>query len=156
MNCDQAFEVMTSSRGAHDRELHDHMGHCPRCREMHQTLEPALDLLRADAILSSSWDAASPEYDGVEIATRAARRLSAVDVPSHHRQTSLWGYFAAIVLGAGLVWTTFMMNPVALNMPQIHQGESTCLFREKPRTAGVTGQQMTQSCLACHAVTSSR
>jgi hypothetical protein len=156
MNCDQAFDVMTSSRGAHDSELHDHMQRCPRCREMHETLEPALGMLRADVLLSSTWEPQTGESEGLEIATRAARRLSTVEVIPDRGATSLRGYFGAIVLGAGLVWATFMMNPAAMSFPEVHRGQSTCLFRERPRTAGITGQQMTQSCLACHSVSGSR
>ncbi len=156
MNCDQAFDVMTSSRGAHDVDLLNHMDRCPRCREMHQTLEPALGMFRADALLGPSWESQSCELEGQEIATQAARRLSTTEAAPNRAAMSLWGYATAIILGACLVWGTFAMNPVALSLPEVHRGESTCLFQQKTRSARMTGQQMTRSCLACHAVTDSR
>ena len=44
MNCDQAFDCLTDSRRRHSAELERHLANCPRCRQMHDTLEPALDL----------------------------------------------------------------------------------------------------------------
>ena len=156
MNCDQAFDVMTSSHGACNADLHDHMGRCPRCREMQQTLEPALGMFRADALLHSTWESASIETEGLEIATRAARRLSTAAPLPNQRALSLWGYAGAIILGAGLVWTTFMMNPASLSLPEVHHGKTTCLYQKRSTVSGMTGQQMTESCLACHAVPGTR
>ena len=44
MNCDQAFDCLTDSRRRHSADLERHLAACPRCRQMHDTLEPALDL----------------------------------------------------------------------------------------------------------------
>lgn len=156
MNCDQAFDVMTSSRGARDPDLHDHMDRCPRCREMLQTLEPALGMFRADALLPPEWDSSVCELEGQEIATRAARRLSTVETTPDQRAMSLWGYAGSIILGAGLVWATFMMNPASLSLPEVHRNETACLYQKRPLVSGMTGQQMTESCLACHAVPGTR
>lgn len=152
MNCNQAFDLMTSRHGVCNAELHDHMDQCPRCREMRLTLEPALGAFRADALLHSPWEVMSDDREGSEIAVRAAQRLSAAESISNRSVMGLWGYAGAIVLGAGLVWATFMMNPSSLSMPEVHRGESTCLFQKRTRNSGMTGQQMTESCLACHSV----
>ncbi len=153
MNCDQAFDVLTGPRRASDRELLVHLAGCPRCREMQATLEPALGLFRADSAAVSSrspWEVAA---EGSEVATQAALKLTTSAAPPRGRMHSLWGYAAAVVLGAGLVWSTFALNPPAALAPTTRGSAQDCLYLADTRPAGMTGRQMTQSCLACHAVT---
>jgi hypothetical protein len=58
MNCNQAFELMTDPVGAASPALQRHLERCPRCRQMQQTLSPALDWLRsAEASLPDQTDA---------------------------------------------------------------------------------------------------
>jgi hypothetical protein len=42
MNCDEAFEAMTDPAGSRREDLHWHLGLCARCRELRETLAPAL------------------------------------------------------------------------------------------------------------------
>ena len=156
MNCDLAFEVLTGPRRASDRELLVHLSGCPRCREMQATLEPALGMFQADASASRNvnpWEVAS---EGTEVATQAARRLTTSTPTPHRETTNLWGYAAAVVLGAGMVWCTFALNPSAAMNPSVHHSKQDCLYFSEARPAGKTGQQMTQSCLACHALSDRR
>lgn len=153
MNCDQAFDVMTSSRRTSDTELLVHLSGCPRCREMQTTLEPALGMFHADsAELSrrSPWEVAA---EGTEVATHAARRLTTSVATPRQGHHGLWGYAAAVVLGAGLVWSTFALNPPTAHAPATLRSAQDCVYLADSRPAGMTGRQMTQSCLACHAVT---
>lgn len=153
MNCDQAFDVMTSSRRTGDTELIGHLSGCPRCREMQATLEPALGMFHADSAeisRRSPWEVAS---EGNEVATHAARKLTtSVETPrrGHH---GLWGYAAAVVLGAGLVWSTFALSPPTAATSAPPRSAQDCIYLADSRPAGLTGRQMTQSCLACHVVT---
>lgn len=152
MNCDQAFDVITSSRRTSDHELLVHLSGCPRCREMQVTLEPALGMFRADtpAITSRSpWEVAS---EGSDVATQAARKLTTSAHPPRQRLHSLWSYAAAMVFGAGLVWSTFALTPPTAVAPTARRSAQDCLLRADSRPTGMTGRQMTQSCLACHAV----
>lgn len=152
MNCDQAFDVLTGPRRASDRELLVHLAGCPRCREMQATLEPALGLFQADASAPRNvtpWEVAS---EGTEVATQAARRLTASPPTPRRGVSGLWGYAAAVVLGAGLVWGTYALNPPSTRRPSVHGSKAECLYLADSRPTGLTGQQMTQSCLACHAV----
>ena len=151
MNCDQAFDVMTSSERESDRDLNAHLARCPRCREMQQTLEPALGMFRGDeySIDSPSW---SPALDGNEIATQAARRLTSSPPISRRPAGHLWGYTASLLIGAGLLWCSFAMNPSSSALPEMYRNDTACQMNRYP--TGTTGRQMTQSCLACHAVAS--
>jgi len=152
MNCDQAFDVMTSSHRASDRGLHAHLDGCPRCREMRQTLEPALGMFRADALMTPSPDPWLAPPEGHDIATPAARRLTATELTIHRTHTSLWGYAGAIVVGSALVWWTVVGNPSTAVTPEVRRSETMCLFLNHSRPRGITAHQMTQSCLACHVV----
>ena len=44
MNCDQAFDHMTSSAAGESPALREHLANCPRCREMREVLSPAAAL----------------------------------------------------------------------------------------------------------------
>lgn len=152
MNCDQAFDVMTSSQRTSDRGLHAHLDGCPRCREMRQTLEPALGMFRADALLTQSPDPWLATPEGNDIATRAARRLTTAESLPHQSHISLWGYAGAIVLGATLVWCSILRTPSTSVSPAVRRAETLCHYLTNSRPRGITAHQMTQSCLACHAV----
>lgn len=45
MNCDRAFDLITSPSERHDPELQQHLQCCARCRDMAELFEPALHLL---------------------------------------------------------------------------------------------------------------
>jgi cytochrome c553 len=44
MNCDQAFDALTDTKLRGSDALTQHLDHCPRCRDMAEMLDPALDL----------------------------------------------------------------------------------------------------------------
>ena len=48
MNCDEAFDIFTMPDGLPNERLARHLANCPRCRQMKETLEPALALFDAD------------------------------------------------------------------------------------------------------------
>src|SRR5689334_17311931 len=45
MTCDEAFDALTDVTRARSEELERHLGHCPRCQQMREVLQPALALL---------------------------------------------------------------------------------------------------------------
>ena len=153
MNCDQAFDVMTSNRRESDRGLHTHLASCPRCRVMRETLDPALELFERESCAFREPEPWEVVPDANEIATRAARRLSTLEASQRPSGTSLWGYASAIVLGAGLVWFSMTRHPESSVTPSIHRGRTICQYMTDSRPKGISAQKMTQSCLACHAVT---
>ena len=52
MNCDQAFDALTDNNLRDSNELTQHLDSCPRCRDMADMLDPALDLF-ADVLETS-------------------------------------------------------------------------------------------------------
>ncbi len=153
MNCDQAFDVLTGPSRASDRELLVHLAGCPRCREMQDTLEPALGMFHADSAAitrRSPWEVAA---EGSEVATQAALQLTGAAHPPRRGLHSLWGYAAAVVFGAGLVWSMSALTPSTEMRPASQHTQEDCLYLADARPTGMTSRQMTQSCLACHVVT---
>src|SRR4051812_49066212 len=108
MNCDQAFDCLTDSGRRHSPQLEEHLAHCERCRQMQDTLEPALDLfdeLIPEPDLSGRVATAqtiAPE--SVRIAEQAAARLqSRSPRPPARRRASIVRYAAAAMVGALLM-----------------------------------------------------
>lgn len=115
MNCDIAFELMTEPQGGRSLALREHLERCPRCRQMQETLAPALEWL-ADAThdgtieFQSGFPAgstASPPAlpmvvtaESVAIAQQSAERLSVRCAPSKGR---IDRGIAVIVRSAALV-----------------------------------------------------
>lgn len=54
MNCDQAFDALTDNDLRGSNELIQHLDGCPRCRDMADMLDPALDLF--DDVLEASGE----------------------------------------------------------------------------------------------------
>ena len=62
MNCDLAFDCLTDPARRDSGELNDHLAQCPRCRDMAEALEPAIDLLsEVSSPETASLDGASFE-----------------------------------------------------------------------------------------------
>lgn len=72
MNCDQAFGALTDNNLRDSNELIQHLDNCPRCRDMADMLDPALDLF-ADVLEASGEfePSASSENSGNEYADSA-------------------------------------------------------------------------------------
>jgi len=58
MNCDEAFELITHPTDHNCEELQWHLQLCPRCRQMKETLAPALDTFQQ--ILDDTLDVDEP------------------------------------------------------------------------------------------------
>lgn len=81
MNCDQAFDAMTSSEWKSDTELEHHFSGCPRCREMAEVLSPLLtdlDDVREQLTSDSEGEQfAWNSFNSVSIARQTASQLGA-------------------------------------------------------------------------------
>src|SRR5688572_14840650 len=81
MNCDQAFDNLTDPARRSSPELSRHLASCARCRQMHETLAPALALFdhglaeEPDLIAVRSGYSA-PAGESVLLAEQAATRLA--------------------------------------------------------------------------------
>lgn len=148
MNCDQAFDQMTQLGGGADPELECHLASCRRCREMQETLSPAIRMFETDASprVSEPWQ--SETVSSTDLATQTARRLT--ETASRRSKVGLLiGYAASVLLGAGLVWGTLLLRP---DGPAAHAGwtRENCTYLVAHRPANISATQFMQNCLACH------
>ncbi|MGE0609896.1 MAG: hypothetical protein AB7O62_22590 [Pirellulales bacterium] len=125
MNCDQAFDHLTLTVPPADgHALAQHLAGCPRCRSLAETLEPALELFRADAEMDAGQTFANENNGGApdwpachETATPPNRpaepQQPAVPLSRHgHAVASwsdrpIWQVVAALIVGVfvgGTVW----------------------------------------------------
>lgn len=168
MNCDTAFDLMTDANGSRSGALAQHFETCARCRQMQETLAPALDFLMHDdpshGFSTGSADSASSEaggrqpfvtVDSVRIAQQAAGRLAAqADVPSVRRQR-LAGQLTryAAVFAAGLLLAFVLVNE--RDRATIPAGATGQCRRQEAavepsgRSSEAT-QSLVQSCTVCH------
>jgi hypothetical protein len=93
MNCDEAFELLTDLTQRPSGALRQHLAGCPRCRQMQETLAPALAGLQDELTAQSREDGRATQsssarpatehrphflsVEAVDIAECAARRLTA-------------------------------------------------------------------------------
>lgn len=154
MNCDHAFDLMTDPVLDDCAELHAHLDGCPRCRQMYETLSPALGLFVSSG--SALEDASADEIasaGGVEIAERVAVRLAQepplrAPSPRPRRPLQAW----ACMLAGGLV----LVSAIGLTVPRASTpaaptaaDQCTWLHREAV-DADQRAAAVVLSCVACH------
>jgi len=157
MNCDQAFDYLTDSRLRQSRKLKRHLARCARCRDMLQTLEPALDLFDSLAIEPTfddlGHDAETPVgAETVRIAQQTAARL---DGGRTRRISPRWlsavRLAAAGVLGAAIV--------LGFDSAQDRMGSSDSIREtavcawQTPRALAFSDSDavlLAQRCVKCH------
>jgi len=169
MNCDTAFDLMTDAAGSRSGALAQHFETCPRCRQMQETLAPALEFLtqdeRADDFSARSGESPSSEAAGrqpiitiesLKIAHQAASRLAAqAELPRARRQRlagQLTGY--AAVFAAGLLVALSLVPERGSEKPM---PTGQCTRQEAARDDSLrsadTIQALAQSCAVCHTAT---
>jgi hypothetical protein len=159
MNCDQAFDYLTDSARRESAALARHLAGCPRCRQLKDTLEPALDLF--DELVPEpgigSFDGTAPATaeDTVRTAEQSAARLSGWQSASRIRTAVR--YAAVFLLGASLAFA------VAVTQREISDRSapagSICAWKNRTEAAdrdqpGATAVVL--SCVGCHLKSSSQ
>lgn len=157
MNCDQAFDCLTDSRRRHSAELERHLAACPRCRQMHDTLEPALDLFdgvveEPDVSALVREPRASGQPESLRVAEQTAARLFAARDPGRRgsdwngflRYTTVFVCGAVVVLALGAAQQRFG--------PDFSPRDEKCLFkREGPdRWRAMSKADAIAACQNCH------
>lgn len=174
MNCDTAFDLITDRHGRQSAVLQEHLETCPRCRQMLETLAPALDELTDErtslseefdgpAGMSGDWShaerVASPE--AVSVARQAAQRFSSDCATPDRRWSRLTRiaarYLAAFAVGACAAFVLLQRagdeahgkRPVAVPVAdgRCTRQQCTPVTRELPDDAV---QQIVLSCMICH------
>jgi len=150
IDCDQAFDCMTDAARRESPELRGHLETCPRCRQMSETLAPALDLLsgpvppwmQAEPVSGSS----APSATAVQVAQRTSKRLRGW----HENPFGRWGspILAGLVgAAAGLVAMAVVPPPQAAapaDVPPI------CTWKDRDTTPPRDARTLTLSCVVCH------
>jgi hypothetical protein len=169
MNCDTAFDLMTEANGSRSGALAQHFETCARCRQMQETLAPALEFLMQDEpspyFSSGGRDGATSDaggrqpfvsVDSVRIAEHAAFRLAAqADLPRVRRQRltgQLTRYAAAFAAGLLLALVLIPDRNQEKPMPA---GQCTrqAASSEKTGRSAEAIQALAQSCAVCHTST---
>jgi hypothetical protein len=169
MNCDQAFDSLTDPLRRNSDELRQHLQACPRCRQMEETLQPALELFgavageSADSEESGSkppWDSV-PSPQAVQVAQSTAQELASRVSPSHTSRQARWKQALALaaVLLIGAMTTVgidaFLGNAGAPGIGiGARQTGAGCTWQT--RNADADGEReadsrgVVLSCVACH------
>ena len=168
MNCDTAFDLMTNPEAARSSALARHLEQCPRCRQMQDTLAPALGLLSGSVGNEPSWESGDSlredvseagrrpivTGDALQIAEQAATGLAARfetrrERVQRHIASSL-RYVAVFAAGLLLAFACFGPRDAA---PAF---EDRCTRGEAGRTDLVRSageiRKLALSCTSCHNV----
>ncbi len=168
MNCDEAFDRLTDPSRRECPQLRTHLADCPRCRQMRDVLEPALDLFDVQPALDqSTLEPETADHDrspflsteAVHLAQRTAADLSAAAtaaLPSSRR--SRWvavSKYAAVFLVGVVSAMAFAFVPKGEARPRPAEPTSPvaspCVWKNAPRRDGtVRAPQLVKSCVACH------
>jgi hypothetical protein len=163
MNCDQAFDCLTDSGRRHSAQLEEHLAHCGRCRQMQETLEPALDLfdeLVPEPDLSARTVTQLLAPESVCVAEHAASRLLAAGTqPPTRRRSQVWRYAAAAMVGAALMGLMGSINRA--HSPAVEGSaeavvpaveNSKCPWEQKSfdRSIYPTREALVTACMRCH------
>ncbi|MFN0056307.1 MAG: hypothetical protein ACKV0T_29525 [Planctomycetales bacterium] len=167
MNCDVAFELMTDVHGCDNQLLRMHLESCPRCRQMQETLSPALEWLVERAahpgesrpeVERVPWNLAASgplTAEAVEVARDSARVLSGQRglraIRPRRWMGCALGYAACLLVGGGLA---LALAPVQRNAA-LPAEETACRRLELENWSArnrATGEltSLIASCAACH------
>lgn len=174
MNCDQAFDAITDPTGAESAALREHLARCPRCREMRETLSPALNALYEDRDASrhteTAWSGTSlPRLDLQQLAAESAGRLAVasparpgIASPPRRPLPAAWSHLLTasllLALGVGIGWGGHQLSrsPGASQPSELATPagmSSACLWKSRRAGDAATGDSprtVVLSCLACH------
>jgi hypothetical protein len=163
MNCDQAFDCLTDPGRRHSPQLEEHLARCARCRQMMDTLEPALDLfdeLVPEPDLSGRTATRTLAPESVRVAEQAASRLVATgaEAPLRRRNSAL-RYAAAAMVGAllmGLMGSINKAHSPAMEgsaetaVPDVEASKCPWELKTFDRSVYPTRYALAVACMKCH------
>ena len=167
MNCDDAFDLMTSEKPASApmTALDNHLKECPRCRAMQETLSPVIDWLCTEEFTSKTLHPRTPQapqflsQEAVLVAERAALRLATRhagkarrDVRRTARTVLLFAGLAALFCIAFLPTMKDSLTTENAKSP-LSSAKTVCLWKavlDDESQSFPTADQLVASCAACH------
>lgn len=149
IHCDQAFDCMTDASRRESPELAAHLDSCPRCREMAETLSPAIEFLsgpvppwmQGEAVTRSE----APSAAATLVARQAGRRLSR-EGRNPFRRASAYLLFAFGGAAAAIAAMAIVppRGAAAVDPPDV------CAWKHRDLTPERDARTMTLSCVVCH------
>lgn len=161
MNCDDAFEALTDPQPTDRRALAAHLESCPRCRQMRETLSPALEWLSSDDDSAggghwSSGGTVTPllTAQALRIAEQAAKQLPRQ--PGTAARLRTLGAMAAVAL-IGVAVGAFGIDSrhELASLPQVGADSmlTACLWTTPQGRSGLpdtSARGVVVSCVMCH------
>lgn len=165
MNCDQAFDLMTTPPARDSHALAGHLARCRRCRDMQNALSPALESF-ADARRQPRNEIPTPStarpwlsVEALAVAEQASRRLTRPLRPAPRSYLS-WASSVAIAGFAGAILGAFAVrdarpNHAALATIAEPSMLTACLWTEERSRnhaagSGQSPRSVVASCVLCH------
>jgi hypothetical protein len=166
MNCDTAFDLLTDEHGSRSGALAQHFETCARCRQMQETLAPALEFLThkeaSQQFAAAFRESEIPEQgsrqpfvsgESLRMAEQAAGRLAGHDDRPRAGRRRLAGQLIryAAVFAAGILLAVALV-PDRGQTPTLPAGCTRQAAAENSagRSAD-TIQALAHSCTVCHA-----
>ena len=165
MNCDDVFDQLTEPGRGMTRDLKWHLDRCPRCRQLHEVLKPALSLFGGDDpprepggnALGVSGEGL-PAYDAVRLAERTAASLSKKRGASlSESRSGRWllgaacacGLLAGSLVTAGAM-TWFGDEGTLTREAPVAAVRDECIWQSSELAKGSEPRPVILSCVACH------
>ena len=158
MNCDQAFELMTDPVGSGSPALQRHLERCPRCRQMQQTLSPALDWMLSSEPspqpgASSHGESPFLTAQAVLVAEQVARSLPRRR-GVHWGEAVRRGAVIVAVAALGVLFGAMLLEPKSSEKPAASVGTLTaCLWEQRQlldQLPDTSPRGVVVSCVMCH------
>lgn len=166
MNCDDAFDALTDPQRRGDSELQQHLARCARCRQMEETLSPALHLFEVDqaegepsqygaAVPSAAPESAAPhalQSRSRNVARRGIRRSAGRPASRTRSHLLAVAVTAVLVLGIASSWKS--PNSGITPLPRLASQIEDCSWL-RPETIGARAREtaaahVVAGCVTCH------
>ncbi len=165
MNCDQAFDALTDNNLRGSNELIQHLDSCPRCRDMADMLDPALDLFTDVVEASGEFEAAATTDNfGNEYSDNAESAPASEQAPSTRPRTAHRPWMCTVSRRAasqrdGLRVAAFLMLIAAMmaamvNVERADRNHAVAISLpadcQRSATTESSADNVVAGCVACH------
>jgi hypothetical protein len=151
MTCDEAFDRMTSEAGL-TPATRAHLAECPRCREMHDTLSPALDGFGTAGCqpVASPWlEGRTASSEAVALARTVAAELTRASDVTRRWQVGLSMLRYAAILLVGATFGMALMRPAESQPTEGARIPSAACTRGLVESS-TNAKALVRTCIACH------
>jgi hypothetical protein len=148
MNCDQAFDCLTDPQRRAAPELARHLDACPRCRQMAETLSPAIEMLSGPVppwmMAEPTTRTAAPTALSTVVAQKTARQLGRRRISRH------WTWSAYALSAACGAAVALMAIAVVPKTTSTATAQPVCTWKDPSSVKSQDAQAVALSCIVCH------